>query len=740
MFFFLNMVDPSADTDISKLEALFLLSDNDEGPTVIEEQKAKGCTLENNINKKSFLQELADLDKNIDTLMTNNATFSDLDSIRIGKYNNKDSVVHNGDTDSSDDEEKRNFLEQKYNDYGRQIKSYLNKQENEQTNRKMDKIINTEIKKSNISSKLSDEKYELKVAANTKNAIKTKCDVYTDPIFGIRLINPVISSATLTERMTGKLPVRFAQIKRHVQSGNLDSDWVVAGCIVSKSPVKTSQKGAQYSIWLLSDLHNDLKTVSLFLFRNAHKELWKTNSGTVIGILNPSVLEKREGSKDEACLSVDNPQRIMIFGQSKDIGTCKSRKKNGDPCTAFVNTHTCEFCIFHVKQEYIQHSKRSELQSSFAGNGLTNLRNKVLGKNEVFYGGQSYIATPIQKNRKQMAKDKNRLNFLSDGMTTNSSSVNRQSIINSLNVANKLNAARIEVTSKQRDKDLKRLQILKEYMPECSTRLVNNVMNNELEISNKTAIKDSNHANSTNCNNIFIPKLSSDNGKIINLNIDAHKTVNKANFKALEWVKKNGPIKKTDPSNLKGTILGKKRILEELNHDQINKKMKVEEKTSFRSDRFKKLMEASSINEHLVTLAENEKQKKYFDILEKKEAMEEKMLNTFKVACKAVSCSVCKYTSFSASEKCKKERHQLKVTDSFKRFFQCQDCSNRTVTLDKIPKFSCKNCQSSHWVRAPMMKERIVKSTSQVLSIRGDEEKFIGSVMSESNINLLVPE
>lgn len=718
--------------DIDELEALFLSSDKEDTTFIAKKEKLNdGGAIRKN-SQKSFLEELSDLDKNITTLMTNhaNAKFPKIE------LKSKDSVVHNGDTDSSDDEDKQNCMEQKYNDYGKNIKQFLKKQEDEQKRVQLDKIFNNDTKDRNVTLKPPDVKYELKVSSISRD-LNIKHDVYTDPIFGIRIINPQISSTTLIERMSGKISVSLAQIKKHTQSGALDSDWVVAGCIINKSPVKTSQKGTQYSIWSLSDLHNDLKTISLFLFQKAHKDLWKTNTGTVVGILNPSVLEKREGSKDEACLSIDNPQRIMIFGQSKDLGTCKSRKKNGDPCTAFVNTNKCEYCIFHVKQEYIQHSKRSELQSTFAGNGLQSLRNKVLGKNEVFYAGKSFTAIPSQKNRKQIAEDKNRLNLLSSRIAANNKSTLKQNVVNSLRTANKLNAARIEVTSSQREKDLERLKILKEYMPAQLNSSKNNTLANNLD--NKSITK------SNICDNdIFIPRLSADNGKVVNLNLNVSKSATRTNVnaKALEWVKRNGPIKKMDPSNLKGTALGKKRILEELNQmNQVSKKPKLEEQSlTFKSDRFKKIMEACSLNEHLIDAAENQKQEKYFEMLERKEAMEEKMLNTFKVACKAVSCAVCKYTSFSASQKCKTEKHRLTVTDGFKRFFKCQDCSNRTVTLDKIPKYSCKNCQGSHWIRTAMMKEKVVKITSEILSIRGDEETFIGSMMTEGNINLLVPE
>jgi Mcm10 replication factor len=64
---------------------------------------------------------------------------------------------------------------------------------------------------------------------------------------------------------------------------------------------------------------------------------------------------------------------------------------------------------------------------------------------------------------------------------------------------------------------------------------------------------------------------------------------------------------------------------------------------------------------------------------------------------------------------------------------------NRTVCLDKIPKNSCSNCQSSKWEKTTMMREKKGILVGEQLSIRGDEEQYIGS-LSTANVNLLVPD
>ena len=55
-----------------------------------------------------------------------------------------------------------------------------------------------------------------------------------------------------------------------------------------------SFQGKSYCIWKLSDLLDCDKTVSFFLFGNVYKEHWKNHLGTVIGLLNPSMMDKAE--------------------------------------------------------------------------------------------------------------------------------------------------------------------------------------------------------------------------------------------------------------------------------------------------------------------------------------------------------------------------------------------------------------------------------------------------------------
>lgn len=231
-----------------------------------------------NFNKKSYILKETDIFKQGSNLRT-----KEVDG------NNLDGLIHKAD-DSSEDEENRTN-EKKYSKVGREIKQLL------QTNSSFSNDKPQSSWKSNASF-TSSSKAPVFTSESPSRALKTQ-DVFTDPIFGMRIIKPLISSTTLKERMVDREAVPFVRLNRYLQMGNKEKDWVIAGVIVNKSAVKTSQKGSQYCIWTLSDLKNDIKTVSLFLFSKAYKELWKTIVGTVVGILNPNILDKRDGSKDE---------------------------------------------------------------------------------------------------------------------------------------------------------------------------------------------------------------------------------------------------------------------------------------------------------------------------------------------------------------------------------------------------------------------------------------------------------
>ncbi|XP_014222348.1 protein MCM10 homolog [Trichogramma pretiosum] len=670
------------------------------------------------------------------------------------KSKTKDSVF-NDNGNSSDEEDKKYFENQQYSDYGREIKNLMKDKETEKSfslsfksndNYKID--INERIVlkvsddyKSVLKKKTNEDKVTpeppkpSKYALQAQQKIKAQNDVYSDPIFGFRMITPLISSTDLVEKMKGIKPVTVASIKQHIinQKAGMLEDWVFAGVVLNKSSPKTSAKGSQYSIWKLTDLSNEMKTVAVFLFSNAYKQLWKLSTGTVIGILNPNVLESRD-DKDVATLSVDVPQRVLVLGTSKDLGTCKSIKKNGDPCTAPTNIRYGEHCVYHVKQEYGKFSRRSELQTKAPQKSFNEPRQQKLNASTSSFSSFSqqrnpqaapFIAVKAVRNEAMYKKDCERLAALrGDKVATEKLKMDYKA---KNEPELKVKVTSVDLTPKQMKKDSERLDRLR-----------------KLHANDPSPIQEC--KKETPKFNLPPPKLgaAARNG-IIDFSSPIPKSaISRAKLNAIEWVKKNGGLKKENPNKIKpqkeemiAKGLKRKREEEENTEEKIAEKInkEVEAKSKFRE-----MLEMKSSHSDLIENREDEEKEKYFRKLEVKEQMEEKMLSTYKMDCKAVYCRVCKYTAFSSSDMCKQLQHPIKVIDAVKRFFKCGDCGNRTISLDRIPTETCKRCSSSRWTRTSMMDEKRLEVKTAKLCIRGGEEKFIGSVATDASLNLLVPD
>ncbi|XP_030827972.1 protein MCM10 homolog isoform X2 [Strongylocentrotus purpuratus] len=208
----------------------------------------------------------------------------------------------------------------------------------------------------------------------------------------IRIINPLVSSATMKERMKERKMIRMSILNHYSKTGALEGDWVTMGVLIRKI-MRTDAKGKAFSIWTLNDLSSMDENVTLFLFGKIHEEHWKTVEGSVIGLLNACTMEKRENSNykdsDNVQLRVDNPQKILLMGKSKDFGRCKSMKNDGQPCSQIINTSDCQYCAYHVQAEYKKAgSKRTDLSSSYSGITPKSFMKKIK-KDNVFYGGQS---------------------------------------------------------------------------------------------------------------------------------------------------------------------------------------------------------------------------------------------------------------------------------------------------------------------------------------------------------------
>lgn len=170
---------------------------------------------------------------------------------------------------------------------------------------------------------------------------------------------------TLTDKELYTLPRLLKEIKApHYDPPDCESDFVVFGILASKtSPYDTKPKHkssgnanadedddagkSKFMVLKLTDLQWE---IDLFLFDTAFSTFWKLVPGTLLAILNPSVMPPKtnQHSGRFSLKLASSEDSVLEIGAARDLGFCKSVKKDGKQCDAWVNKRKTEFCDFHV--------------------------------------------------------------------------------------------------------------------------------------------------------------------------------------------------------------------------------------------------------------------------------------------------------------------------------------------------------------------------------------------------------
>ena len=498
------------------------------------------------------------------------------------------------------------------------------------------------------------------------------------------------------------------------------------------------------------------------MYVRAHKEHWKLPLHKVVGILNPKALEEKSGagSKEGLTLSVDHPDALLELGDSADIGKCAQRKADGSGCQQIVNLSECQFCVHHVRQAYKSSAgQRQSLQSSFSGSSVPKRLKTSAGARDDGFGGKLNDYKPLigKKSAKSRARDNQLLAGLGGcGGTTArevaevvASGRDRQGRPRGAALTQQQKEA-VELVSSRVSEELgARLlaptpgarallgTMTKEKTKEEAAVLVP-MTAKELLLSHKKSLTPSLGRGAKEGSEISLDMSPSvkaryaeaGHAKALAILAMRKKTIEKKDPNAEHRVKHR-------VDDIKGKVLKRLRSDEDDANDGEEDDgpptaKKVKTVTAFGReisvDKLEEIRNKKSANSHLAEEADLEAADTYFNKAVMREGMEEKMLATTSVQIKAVTCSICNYTSYKASELCREKGHKVKVINVKKRFFKCADCKNRTQSLDRLPKESCSKCGGSRWEKAGMIGERKApKLDTEQLSIRGNEEKFIGS-------------
>ncbi|TAQ87179.1 hypothetical protein B7494_g4495 [Chlorociboria aeruginascens] len=211
---------------------------------------------------------------------------------------------------------------------------------------------------------------------------------YSSTHLSKRIVPHKVLARTLAGKKTFVIPDLLKTVKAPDFSGpEIEEDVVVFGIIASKSEPRCHQsaskneKRGKYMVMQLTDLKWELE---LYLFDSAFEKFWKLTPGTIIAILNPGFMPPLKTKIDTGKFSLtlnSTQDTILEIGSARDLGFCKSVKKDGKTCDTWVDKRHTEFCDYHVNETLKKtHSERMEVNTMNFGS-----RNRNGGPGQVPY-------------------------------------------------------------------------------------------------------------------------------------------------------------------------------------------------------------------------------------------------------------------------------------------------------------------------------------------------------------------
>lgn len=109
----------------------------------------------------------------------------------------------------------------------------------------------------------------------------------------------------------------------------------------------------------------DLKwTVDLFLFATGYTRFRKLTPGTVVALLNPDIMPPPPARADTGRFGLklsSSDDTVLEIGTSRDLGWCKSVRKDGKQCGSWIDKRHTDFCEFHV-DVVVERTRRGRME------------------------------------------------------------------------------------------------------------------------------------------------------------------------------------------------------------------------------------------------------------------------------------------------------------------------------------------------------------------------------------------
>ena len=143
-----------------------------------------------------------------------------------------------------------------------------------------------------------------------------------------------------------------------------DNDW-------EKQWEDGRQNQKKFIVLQLTDL---TWSVDLFLFGTALPRYHRLSLGTVVAILNPSIMPPKKGKEDTGAFSLtlhSGDDTVLEIGIARDLGFCKAVKKDGKECGDWVNSTKTECCEWHLNAQVSKaQAGRMGVNTGSNGSGL----------------------------------------------------------------------------------------------------------------------------------------------------------------------------------------------------------------------------------------------------------------------------------------------------------------------------------------------------------------------------------
>ncbi|KAH9885536.1 hypothetical protein F4778DRAFT_506384 [Xylariomycetidae sp. FL2044] len=248
-----------------------------------------------------------------------------------------------------------------------------------------------------------------------------------EPYSSVHLSKRIIPHPVMTRNLSGKKTYVIKDILKHVKAPDfelpeIEQDIVIFGILASKSEprshrtnnpnlkekVQTDPDRGKYMVLKLVDLQWEL---DLFLFNSGFERYWKLTTGTLIAILNPTIMPPPPGRTDTGRFSLvvnNGDDAILEVGTARDLGFCKSVKKDGALCNSWINKKRTEFCEFHMNTALTKHRQARQDLNAFntgLGPGGSGSGDKKYKNSYRLHGMEAHANDPNKHKRGNFDRD-----------------------------------------------------------------------------------------------------------------------------------------------------------------------------------------------------------------------------------------------------------------------------------------------------------------------------------------------